>query len=71
MAPDTLEISGAQVRRRISHAYFELMAIVVSDVESAHGFAMRRRLPSPASLAVYDDVVETLEAEADAQAGLR
>ena len=71
MAVDTLEISAAQVRRRISRAYFELMAIVVADVESAHGFTMRRHPPSPASLAVYDDVVLALEAQADAQTALR
>jgi len=68
VASETVEISAAQVRRRIDRAYFELMAIAVSDVESAHGFATGKRLPSVPTLAIYDSVVRALEAQADAEA---
>jgi hypothetical protein len=68
VARETVDISAAQVRRRINRAYFELMAIAVSDVESAHGVAAGRRLPSPPTLAIYESVVRALEAQADAEA---
>jgi hypothetical protein len=68
VARETVEMSAAQVRRRINRAYFELMAIAVSDVESAHGFITGRRLPSLPTLDIYDSVVRALEAQADAEA---
>ena len=68
MDHDTAEMSAGEVRRRINRAYFELMAIAVSDVESAHGFASGKRLPSQPTLAVYGSVVRALELQADTEA---
>lgn len=42
----------------IGLAFWELMAIAESDIESAHGGNATRRLPSNAALKYYDVIVD-------------
>jgi hypothetical protein len=62
-----MEINFTGDHLRISKAYLEFMAVVQSDVESAHGFKISRPRISPAAMALYDRVVEAAEAQSLAE----
>jgi len=55
---------------RAAKAHLEFMEIADSDIQSAHGQATERRVPSEAVLAVYDEVVRQQEAQSEAECEL-